>query len=191
VKFFPDRTPIPKMGIRLDTRALARGFICALTACVSGCAVGPDYRKPEVRIPGSFKEGADWERAQPKPADALSNTWWRVYQDGRLAQLIEQSLQANQSIVAAEAAYRLAQATVQANTASLFPVVSAALSGSRTGAGAGAVARGAVTAPRPRASTTLSQQRFRRAGSRICGRYPSPDRIGEVQRAGERRAAGR
>jgi NodT family efflux transporter outer membrane factor (OMF) lipoprotein len=111
-------------------------------ACVSACAVGPDYHKPAVQIPASFKEGADWQRAQEQPADPLSGTWWLVYRDEKLTQLIEQSLQANQSIVAAEAAYRVAQATIQANVASLFPVVSAAVSGSRTGAGAGAAAAG-------------------------------------------------
>ena len=126
-------------------RLCPRSFIWPAIACVSACAVGPDYHKPAVQIPESFKEGAEWQRAQQQPAKLLSGTWWREYQDERLAQLIERSLKANQSIAAAEAAYRLALATVQANVASLFPVVSAALSGSRTGAGAGA-ASGATAA---------------------------------------------
>jgi NodT family efflux transporter outer membrane factor (OMF) lipoprotein len=112
----------------------------AVMVCAGACAVGPDYHKPRVQIPESFKEGADWQRAQAKPQESISSNWWRVYQDGKLAQLVEQSLKANQSIVAAEAAYRLALATVQANTASLFPVVTAGLSASRTGTGAGAAA---------------------------------------------------
>ena len=108
--------------------------------CAGACAVGPNYHKPHVQIPDSFKEGADWQRAQVNPQESISSDWWRVYQDDKLAQLVEQSLKANQSIVAAEAAYRLALATVQANTASLFPVVTAGLSGSRSGTGAGAAA---------------------------------------------------
>jgi NodT family efflux transporter outer membrane factor (OMF) lipoprotein len=107
------------------------------------CAVGPDYHKPRVQIPDSFKEGADWQRARAQPQESISSTWWRVYQDDKLTQLVEQSLKANQSIVAAEAAYRVALATVQASTASLFPVVTAGLSGSRTGTGAGAAATAA------------------------------------------------
>jgi NodT family efflux transporter outer membrane factor (OMF) lipoprotein len=141
-------------GLRLPRfcRLWQRGFILGLAASVGACAVGPDYHKPAVQIPENFKEGADWQRAQEKPADPLSGTWWLVYQDDRLTQLIEQSLKANQSIVAAEASYRVAQATVQANVASLFPVVSAGVSASRTGTGAGAAAAGAasvtgVTAP--------------------------------------------
>jgi NodT family efflux transporter outer membrane factor (OMF) lipoprotein len=126
-----------------------RSCAFALTVCVGACAVGPDYHKPSVQIPESFKEGADWQRAQANPQESISSTWWRVYQDDKLTQLVEQSLKANQSIVAAEAAYRVALATVQANTAGLFPVVTAGLSGSRSGAGAGAaaVAAGSATGP--------------------------------------------
>ena len=123
-------------------RLCQRSFILVVMAGVGACAVGPNYHKPPVEIPESFKEGADWQRAQEKPPEPLASTWWLVYQDDKLTQLIEQSLKANQSIVAAEAAYRVAQATVQANVASLFPIVSAALSASRTGAGAGAAAAG-------------------------------------------------
>ena len=126
-------------------RLLQHGLLLGLMACVGGCEVGPDYHKPAARIPDSFKEGADWQRAQVNPPEALSISWWQVYQDDKLTQLIGQSLQANQSIVAAEAAYRVALATVQANVASLFPVVSGALSGTRTGSGAGAAAAGGST----------------------------------------------
>jgi NodT family efflux transporter outer membrane factor (OMF) lipoprotein len=61
----------------------------------------------------------------------------RVYHDDKLTELIEQSQKANQSIAASEAAYRLALAIVDANTATLFPVVTAGLSASRTGVGSG------------------------------------------------------
>ncbi len=113
--------------------------------CVAACAVGPNYHKPGVQIPDSFKEGADWQRAQAAPQQSISSTWWRMYQDDNLTQLVESSLKANQSIVAAEAAYRVAIATVQANTAGLFPVVTAGVSYSRTGTGAGAAGNTAVS----------------------------------------------
>jgi NodT family efflux transporter outer membrane factor (OMF) lipoprotein len=99
--------------------------------------VGPDYQKPSVQVPASFKEGADWQRAQANPQGSLASDWWSVYHDDKLTELIEQSQKANQSIAASEAAYRLALAIVEANTASLFPVVTAGVSGSRTGVGSG------------------------------------------------------
>jgi NodT family efflux transporter outer membrane factor (OMF) lipoprotein len=118
--------------------AAASMSMLALTAC----AVGPNYHKPPVEIPNDFKEGADWRRAEANPSGALSSTWWRSYQDDTLNELIEDSLKANQSIVAAEAAYRLARATVDANVANLYPTIGAGFSALRAGYGAGASTTG-------------------------------------------------
>jgi NodT family efflux transporter outer membrane factor (OMF) lipoprotein len=118
--------------------------------------VGPDYQKPSVQIPESFKEGADWQRAQANPQGSLTSDWWSVYHDDKLTQLIEQSQKANQSIVAAEAAYRLALAIVQANTASLFPIVTAGLSGTRTGVGSGFSAGGSTITGGPVTGTSAT-----------------------------------
>jgi NodT family efflux transporter outer membrane factor (OMF) lipoprotein len=110
----------------------------ALTAC----AVGPNYHKPPVEIPIDFEEGAEWRRAEANPSGSLSSTWWRSYQDDTLNELIEDSLKANQSIIAAEAAYRLARATIDANVANLYPTIGAGFSASRSGYGAGASTTG-------------------------------------------------
>jgi NodT family efflux transporter outer membrane factor (OMF) lipoprotein len=106
--------------------------------------VGPNYRKPVVQIPTDFKEAVDWGRARPDPQAALSSTWWLAYHDDTLSHLVDQSLRANQSIIAAEAAYRLAKATVAANTAQLYPTVTAGLSLTRTGGGSNVPATGAT-----------------------------------------------
>ncbi|CAG9182743.1 Antibiotic efflux pump outer membrane protein ArpC [Cupriavidus pampae] len=132
------------MGVKTDATTmgcgrLARGATFAVTLALSlmlaACAVGPDYRRPTVQIPAGFKEGVSWQRAQANPAASISSTWWRMYQDDTLDGLVERALKANQSIVAAEAAYRVALATVQSNTAALFPIVTAGASGTRTGIG--------------------------------------------------------
>ncbi|WP_322012949.1 efflux transporter outer membrane subunit [Paraburkholderia sp. J12] len=122
--------------------ALRRCAAALALAWLAGCAVGPDYRKPTVEIPAAFKEGVAWQRAEANPQASLANDWWTVYDDPALTQLVEQSLKANQSIVAAEAAYRLAQATVDANVASLFPVVTAGLSATKSGTGTNAATGG-------------------------------------------------
>jgi NodT family efflux transporter outer membrane factor (OMF) lipoprotein len=138
----------PSIGIRklpmgrAGKRVLQYGCMAVAMFIAAGCALGPDYRKPVVEIPASFKEGVDWQRAQANPQASLSSTWWLDYHDDKLTQLVEQSLKANQSIAQAEAAYRLAQATVLANTSALFPTITAGASGSRSGTGAGAAAAG-------------------------------------------------
>ena len=119
--------------------------MAAAVLCVTGCAVGPDYHKPAAQIPASFKEGADWQRAQANPQGSLSSTWWLDYHDEQLSKLVDAALQANQSIIAAEASYRLAQATVSASVAALYPTVSASVSGTRSESGAGAAATGIPT----------------------------------------------
>lgn len=107
--------------------------LCAACAplCVSACLVGPDYHRPPLEIPQGFKEGADWQRAQSNPQGAIASQWWLVYGDTQLSALIEQALDANQSIAAAEAAYRNALAVVAANNATLFPSINADLSATR------------------------------------------------------------
>jgi NodT family efflux transporter outer membrane factor (OMF) lipoprotein len=103
----------------------------AALVCLTACAVGPDYRRPSVQLPDTFKEGVEWRRAQANPQGSISNAWWLEFHDDELTRLVDASLIANQSIAEAAANYRLAQATVAASVASLYPTVTAGFSGSR------------------------------------------------------------
>ena len=101
----------------------------------SACAVGPDYHRPEVPIPASYKELGDWKPAQP--ADTARGEWWLVYNDPVLNALEKQVSISNQTLKASEAAYREAAAAVQQAQASFFPSVSLNGSGQRTHAASG------------------------------------------------------
>jgi len=127
------RRPVLSLG----RCAMSRCAALIATLIITACAVGPDYHQPKIDLPAGFKEGADWQRSDANPQGALASQWWLMFNDPQLTQLLQQSLQANQSIVAAEAAYRVAQAEVDADTASLFPIVSAGLSGSRSNSSSG------------------------------------------------------
>jgi NodT family efflux transporter outer membrane factor (OMF) lipoprotein len=113
-------------GLRLWTP-----LALAISLTLGGCMVGPDYQKPAIELPMSFKEGAQWQRAAANPQGALDSQWWLDYHDATLNDLIARSAKANQSIIGAEAAYRLAQAQVASSRASLWPTVGVGLSGSR------------------------------------------------------------
>ncbi|ROM89329.1 efflux transporter outer membrane subunit [Pseudomonas brassicacearum] len=116
-----------------------------LCVALGGCMVGPDYQKPAIELPMSFKEGAQWQRAAANPQGALDSQWWLSYQDPILNDLIARSAKANQSIIAAEAAYRLAQAQVASSRAGLWPTVGVGLSGSRgVGASSGSSSTGST-----------------------------------------------
>jgi len=110
-----------------------------LAAVVAGCAVGPDYVRPDAPTAPAYKEapqdgGATWLPAAP--ADTLDRgDWWRLFDDPELARLAGEVDAANQTIAAAVASYRQAQALVREARASYFPSVSASLSARRSGGG--------------------------------------------------------
>lgn len=107
------------------------------TALLSACAVGPDYRRPELHIPDQFKEApAGWQAAQPADA-APRGQWWTAYGDPVLNDLVAQVEVSNQNLLAAAANYRQARAQVQESRAAFFPTLSASGKVSRGGSGAG------------------------------------------------------
>src|SRR5215470_17815725 len=87
---------------------------------VSACAVGPDYERPPVETPASFRESGDWQKAQPH--DAIDRgAWWSVFNDPLLDALEKQVDVSNQNLKAAEAAFREASAVADETRATLFP----------------------------------------------------------------------
>jgi NodT family efflux transporter outer membrane factor (OMF) lipoprotein len=98
-------------------------FAAALLALlVSGCAVGPDYRRPTLQAVSRFKEAEGWVPAAP--ADALERgPWWSLFGDPVLDQLVARVEISNQNVAAAVGAYAQARALVREQRASLFPSV--------------------------------------------------------------------
>ena len=95
--------------------------LALLLACLlAGCAVGPDYHKPDAPVPETFKEAGDWIVAKPNDS-APKGKWWEMFNDPVLNDLEEQVEVSNQTLAAAEARYRQAHASVQAARAQFFP----------------------------------------------------------------------
>jgi multidrug efflux system outer membrane protein len=63
--------------------------VFALGALVAGCMVGPDYERPEIVMPESWR--VDYEEA----ADLANSRWWAHFEDPVLDELILVSLQEN------------------------------------------------------------------------------------------------
>ncbi|SFH77726.1 efflux transporter, outer membrane factor (OMF) lipoprotein, NodT family [Collimonas sp. OK307] len=103
-------------------RSLATSIMAAAVALsLTACAVGPDYVRPSMDVPASYKESGPWKQAQPQPID--SSNWWEVYGDATLNGLIQQANQANQNIRQAEAQYRQARAAADAARAGFWPTI--------------------------------------------------------------------
>ncbi|RQZ11311.1 RND transporter [Burkholderia sp. Bp9031] len=168
-------------------RPLSAAVAVATAVLLAGCAVGPDYHRPDTSIPAAFKEApAGWKVAQP--ADRTDRgPWWSVYDDPQLDALIGKLNASNQTIAQSAAAYRQARALVTEARAAYFPTVGLTASGSRSRTG--------------RVSTSSSASSFSSSSS-ISNSYSvgldaswEPDLWGKVsrsvsaQRAGEAAAA--
>lgn len=98
---------------------------------LTGCAAGPDYKRPEVATPAQFKEG--WVNTAALPT-TVPDAWWAVYDDATLNALEVQVAQANQSLRAAFYTYSQAQALADTARAAEYPTVGAGISSSKTSA---------------------------------------------------------
>src|SRR5262245_30143971 len=83
-----------KSGRAIEVRAVA---CLAAGALLSACAVGPDYKRPEIESP------KDWRIDYPKAAEVANTRWWEQFGDTALNQLVEDALQSNLDIQAAAA----------------------------------------------------------------------------------------
>ncbi len=119
-------------------------FTPLLAVLLAGCAVGPDYHKPDVATPATYKEAGDWKKAEPRD-EAPRGNWWEIYGDTELNGLVTQVEISNQNVAASAAQYRQALALLGVAQASYYPNVSAGLSASR-GQGTSASTTGTSTA---------------------------------------------
>lgn len=114
----------------------------------SGCAVGPDYRKPaplpgDAALPSAFKEAEMMMRpAVPRDAEPRGQ-WWHLFVDSTLDCLMAELEANNQGIAANAALYRQAVSTQEQAWATLWPQISATGSASRGKSTSG----GSVTSP--------------------------------------------
>ena len=121
----------------------ALGLLAA--TALSGCLVGPRYQRPAAPTSPTFKEAAGWAPAAPSDA-ADRKDWWTVFNDPTLNDLEARVAVSNQTLAAAEAAYRQARALVAEDRAALFPTVSLGASASAArSAGANVTANGVPT----------------------------------------------
>jgi outer membrane protein, multidrug efflux system len=100
--------------------------ICApVVLILTGCSLGPSYRRPDVPMP------AAWTTATPDPQAAPPESeWWRGFGSPALDGYIAQAQNGNDDIAAAMARVRQADAQARIAGAALLP--SLALNGSAT-----------------------------------------------------------
>ncbi len=130
----------------------SRFLMILVPLVVVGCAVGPDFKKPDAAPPGHYTStplpattvaiAAKTGQAQRFAfAGELQGEWWRLFGSPELDGLIQNGFEHNPTLAAARAALTKAQEDLRAmKGAILLPAVNANLQGSRqrTSANAGA-----------------------------------------------------
>lgn len=95
-------------------------FPLLVLPALAGCSLAPDYQRPAMTLPASFKEAPGWTSAAPAD-DVAKGEWWKLFGDPELDALEAQVAISNQNVAAYAAAYRQAQAAVRESRAGLFP----------------------------------------------------------------------
>src|SRR5262252_1790886 len=116
--------------------------LVALMLLGAGCTVGPNYKRPTVDVPGSYRGGAPSSQAaqtdkeqqpaiaaaqlpQPATQSLGDEKWWEVFQDKQLQELIRTALKNNYDVNIAAARILKAQAVLGIVRADQLPAINA------------------------------------------------------------------
>jgi outer membrane protein, multidrug efflux system len=93
----------------------ARTLALALLPAALGCAIGPDYERPELPAPPAFRDA-------PAEAASLADLpWWEVFRDATLVALVHESLANNRDLAVAAANVEIARYLAGVQRGEFFP----------------------------------------------------------------------
>ena len=96
---------------------------------LTGCTVGPEYKRPPVTVPDSYR-GLPPEAGPQNTSSLADEKWWTVFQDPQLQILIRRALAQNYDMRIAAARVLQAQAALGITRADQFPTITAGASSS-------------------------------------------------------------
>ena len=102
---------------------ISRHWIVAIALLMlTGCAVGPNYKRPPVTVPGTYR-GLAADTDPQATASLGDEKWWTVYQDEQLQALIREALAQDYDMRIAAARVLQAQAVLGITRADQFPTI--------------------------------------------------------------------
>ncbi len=100
-------------------------IVLSMVGFISGCAVGPDYKKPVIAVPEQWHESTAVQKtAQP-------DQWWETFKDPTLNRLVQDAVAANLDYKIALERIKDARAQRTVTFASALPEISAKSTASR------------------------------------------------------------
>src|SRR5258708_96954 len=94
-----------------------------VTLLISGCTVGPNYKRPAAVVPTEFR-GVSPESSKAEAASLGDQKWWDVFRDEQLQSLIRNAIQQNYDVRIAATRVLQAQAQLGITRSNQFPSVS-------------------------------------------------------------------
>jgi len=96
--------------------------LLSLALLLCSCTVGPDYTRPDIKAPQS------WRIEEKESADVANVAWWKGYDDKVLDGLIEKALQENKDLLIAAARIDEYAAQYGVKRTEFFPQIGAGAS---------------------------------------------------------------
>jgi multidrug efflux system outer membrane protein len=100
-------------------------FLLSAALLTSGCTLGPNYHRPAVAAPGSYRGTISDEDAQTHLAPLGDQKWWEIFQDEQLRMLIRTALTQNYDSRIAASRMLEARAQLGIIRADQFPALGA------------------------------------------------------------------
>lgn len=107
----------------LQKNLLWTGAVAALV--VAGCAVGPDYKRPDTHAPEDFRRAASDTNAPSGTNSFAELGWWDTFKDPQLTAYIHEALTNSWDIKIAAARVLQAEASLGVTRSQFFPTVNA------------------------------------------------------------------
>jgi multidrug efflux system outer membrane protein len=99
---------------------------CVLSLVVlAGCAVGPDYKRPAVDEPGTYRRAASDTNVAAGANSFADLGWWEVFKDPQLQAYLAEALTNSYDIKIAAARVLQAEASARIARSQFFPTVNA------------------------------------------------------------------
>jgi len=96
-----------------------------LSVALVGCKVGPDYKRPVVDTPGTFRRAASDTNAPDGSASFGDVGWWNVFKDPQLSAYLKEALTNSWDIKIAASRVLQAEAAARITRSQYFPSISA------------------------------------------------------------------
>jgi multidrug efflux system outer membrane protein len=100
-------------------------FLLSAALLVSGCTVGPNYKRPAVSVPGLYRGAGPAEETRTRLVVLGDQKWWDIFQDEQLRTLVRTALTQNYDLRIAASRVLETRAQLGITRADQFPSLGA------------------------------------------------------------------